>query len=97
MSSPFAGLVNRGAAVPSGPDSPAPEPVPPSPKQAATAPESRPAFWAEFIRVQFDKILLFSLIVFLHHVHADDRLQAAAIGGLIYSLQTQRFKWTVSG
>lgn len=58
---------------------------------------TKAAFWADFLRVQFDKLLLFGLIIFLHHIHADERLQAAAIGGLIYSLQAQRFKWTVSG
>ncbi len=54
------------------------------------APAKR-TFWQEFWRVETDKVFLLALIVFLHFVHAADTLQAAAIGGLIMSIQGQRY------
>lgn len=49
-------------------------------------------FWREYFRVQSDKLLMFALILVLHWIHADEKLQAAAIGGLIILIQGQRFK-----
>lgn len=50
-------------------------------------------FWAEFLRVQSDKLILFALIVVLHYFHAGEQLEAAAVGGLITLIQGQRFKF----
>lgn len=58
------------------------------------APTDAPSFWRDFVRVETDRIILLLLIVFLHFVHADDKLQAAAIGGLIMSIQGQRYSRT---
>lgn len=57
------------------------------------SPKDDPHFWREFFRVQTDKLLLIGLIVFLHLTHADERLQAAAVGGLVVLVQQQRFNW----
>jgi hypothetical protein len=51
------------------------------------------AFWADFLRVQSDKIIMLVLIAFLFHVHADEKLVDVAVGGLIMLIQGQRFKF----
>lgn len=49
------------------------------------------SFWREFFRVQFDKLILLVLVFGLLLLHHDD-LAKIAVGGLVYSLQAQRFK-----
>ena len=49
-------------------------------------------FWPEFFRVEFDKMILIALILFLWKVGAVDSMKYA-IGGLIVAINHNRFKW----
>lgn len=66
-------------------------PLLPSPIPQGTL-KTSDSFWKEYFRVQSDKIFMLVLIALLHWWHADDKLQAAAVGGLIILIQGQRFK-----
>jgi len=46
----------------------------------------------EFMRVQFDKLLLLGLIVGCWHYGYMDGVKAS-MGALFYALQSNRFKW----
>lgn len=48
-------------------------------------------FWREYIRVETDRFILAALILVLHFVHAPDSWVLPLIGGLVMSIQNQRF------
>jgi hypothetical protein len=49
------------------------------------------AFWEEFARVQFDKLLLLSLLMFLYLRHAPDLWVGNVMGALFTLIQGQRW------
>jgi hypothetical protein len=49
-------------------------------------------FWKEFIRVEFDKILLFALALYLFHT-GQNELGKAAMYGLAVAINHNRFRW----
>lgn len=50
-------------------------------------------FWKEFIRVEFDKVLLFALAVYLFHI-GQSELGKAAMYGLAVAVNHNRFRWS---
>lgn len=68
--------------------------TPPAPPSTIPPAKNTREFWLEFVRVETDRFLLIGLIVFLHFVHASDTLQATALGGLVMTIQAQRYKRT---
>jgi len=50
-------------------------------------------FVAEFIRVQSDKLILFSLLVYLLKIHAPDLWIGNVQGALLVLIQSQRFRY----
>lgn len=59
------------------------------PQTVTEAPKDE--FWREFIRVETDRFVLAALIIVLHFVHAPDSWVLPLIGGLVMSIQNQRF------
>lgn len=62
-----------------------------SPVSTPPQPES---FWQGFFRVETDRFILVAIIFLLHRWHASDTLLGTAVGGLIMSIQQQRFRWS---
>ena len=62
------------------------------PLPVVPAPKSGSDFWREFLRVEFDKMLLFALSIYLWHF-GQVAYAKAAMYGLAVAINHYRFKW----
>jgi hypothetical protein len=49
-------------------------------------------YWREFLRVNFDKLILAALIMYMQHLGADEKLTYLMVGGLVGAITHNRWQ-----